>query len=712
MGGKTIRNEATKLAGFQVNASTYGLPAAVVFGTTRISGNVIDYFDFTAHAHTSTQRSGKGGGKVVTTTYTYTVATAIGLCEGPVAGIGKVWKDKGVLENAAQTGFTVFNGERGQTPWSYSLSKHPERALPYSGLCYVAGVADLGEGASLSEFNFEVRGVLLADGLDANPADVIKKILNDTGIEGKYIDLDSLDRYRTFCYCADMFISLGLTDTDKAVNIIDDICLATNTAYYWSQNKLKFTPRAEEEITRGGKTYIPNITPVYDLTDDDFKEQDGGDLVSFERVDRSEAYNHVTVEFLNRENEYNKEQVEFKVQSDINRRGLKSMSTQNLYCLQTKARAEYAAANIAHDSMYSRTRYKFSLDWSKCLLEPGDIVTLTTGAGITLERKSVEIIEIEEEGDGILNFTAVEKNIGAGGPAIYPSQDAGRGDLNINQAPADTQAPAIYHYPTSEPIVGIAVCGTNPARWGGCEVWVSVDGDTYEYIGEVTGPSRYGRLLTGMSAADTAVEVELCDKSQQLLPVSEEAAAADSALILIDNEWIAYQGAELIGAGQYRLSGLRRGRVGTAATAHDTGDHFVRHDQASGFRYNYYEKDIGQAIRIKLPAKNIFGLNVQELDALPAYQYIITNAGQTVTEKRIVEITGISPDAAPEDAWAFFSFENSFSAPPDIFYVVSQTASALANFRDLSAAGFEAQLISIDTGKAVNGTIMYEANGR
>ena len=57
-----------------------------ILGTTRISGNVIYYDDFTAHEHAETVETGKGGGGSTNTniTYTYSVAIIIGLCEGPI----------------------------------------------------------------------------------------------------------------------------------------------------------------------------------------------------------------------------------------------------------------------------------------------------------------------------------------------------------------------------------------------------------------------------------------------------------------------------------------------------------------------------------------------------------------------------------------------------------------------------------------------------
>src|ERR1700761_4820310 len=94
------------LSGLQVQTSAYGKVIPIVYGTTRIAPNLIWYGDFVATPHTSNSSSGggkggvtgggggKGGGGSGSTTYTYSAAVALGLCEGPIAGIGNVWASK------------------------------------------------------------------------------------------------------------------------------------------------------------------------------------------------------------------------------------------------------------------------------------------------------------------------------------------------------------------------------------------------------------------------------------------------------------------------------------------------------------------------------------------------------------------------------------------------------------------------------------------
>ena len=105
------QTNATAIGSLNVQTSAYGTPIPWVFGTARVSPNLLQYADFKAIPHTSSQSAGgKGGGRDVTTTnYTYTAAVILGLTHGPVAGITKAWKDK-ELASVASLQLDVYNG--------------------------------------------------------------------------------------------------------------------------------------------------------------------------------------------------------------------------------------------------------------------------------------------------------------------------------------------------------------------------------------------------------------------------------------------------------------------------------------------------------------------------------------------------------------------------------------------------------------------------
>src|SRR4051794_30690155 len=83
----------------RVQTSTRGQPIALVYGKTRVAGNLIWYGDFASIAHTTTEDVGGKGGRqnTASTSYTYTCALAVALCAGPVNAISKVWRDKDVF---------------------------------------------------------------------------------------------------------------------------------------------------------------------------------------------------------------------------------------------------------------------------------------------------------------------------------------------------------------------------------------------------------------------------------------------------------------------------------------------------------------------------------------------------------------------------------------------------------------------------------------
>lgn len=74
-GGHTTTTRADKISDFIVATAEYGASVPEILGTTRVSGNIIYYDDFTAIEHKEVQKAGKGGrSKHVNITYTYTVA--------------------------------------------------------------------------------------------------------------------------------------------------------------------------------------------------------------------------------------------------------------------------------------------------------------------------------------------------------------------------------------------------------------------------------------------------------------------------------------------------------------------------------------------------------------------------------------------------------------------------------------------------------------
>lgn len=109
MGGKsnssTIATEEPRLGNLRVQTSMYGLAQAMVWGQTRVTGNLLWFGNFQAIATTTTTSQGGGGGgkggggggggvTQVDTKYSYKAAAMLGIARGPILGIASAWKGK------------------------------------------------------------------------------------------------------------------------------------------------------------------------------------------------------------------------------------------------------------------------------------------------------------------------------------------------------------------------------------------------------------------------------------------------------------------------------------------------------------------------------------------------------------------------------------------------------------------------------------------
>lgn len=616
--GRNTTNRADMISDFMINTASYGEVVPEVLGTTRLSGNIIYYDDFTPHEHKTTTRTGKGGGsKHTEITYTYTVACAIGLCEGPIQGIGKVWRDKEIYDYPNEKiELTAYKGDYGQAPWPYVISKHPEKALPYSGLAYMAGVVDLGERGSLPQYNFEIKGKLLetGDGVDVNPADYIVHVLKSIGIDD--VNIDGLEHYREYCKAADILISTPPDSrSSKAQTVINDIAEITNSLVFWSTDRLKIVPLADKPIG----TWSPYNQIQYNLTADDLIPASDGQLVIYKRKDSSESYNQATVEFINRSNGYEKETVAFEIVADVQKNGLKPASKKSAHYLYTKSRAQYYAEQLAMKRLYAKNQYTFRLDWAFCRLEPGDLVTLTDEL-CGLNKQIVVITSVSEAADGQLEITAEGKPPGTYAPAKYNVHENERPFIDYNQAAPSVNDVAIFQ--TVGDVGGNQIfVGVNaPSGWGGCSVWVSDNGENYRRIGSITQQARMGKLKYGFAQNGDFCNVII---NQGVLKSGTHVdAERANTLCWINGEALSYETVETHPDNWYTLRGLVRGQYGTNAINHGANERFIRVDEAL-FHYPYRKEDINKTVYLKFTSLNLFGSNEQGLDEVREYQYKI-----------------------------------------------------------------------------------------
>ncbi|MEA1651845.1 phage tail protein [Nitrospirillum sp. BR 11164] len=626
-GGKTNADTKPSYTGLQVQTSAAGLPIPLLWGTQRVAPNLIWYDDFTSKAVASDTGGGKGGG-AQSTTQVYSCAVAMGLCEGEIAGIGRVWADK-TDTSLAKLNLTLFTGTADQAPFASLYTQHTDQALGYPYTAYVASPSyDLGSSASLPNHNFEVQSDAVSrtgpSAFDANPADILVDFLTNEryGVGLPADRIGDLGAWRSYCAAAGLLMSPLLAQQEAASDIVNRWAQLTNTLIYWSGDQVRALPLGDQPLTGNGVTFTPDLTPVYDLTDDDFIAGAGDDPVTLSRSDPADAINTAKVEYKDRDNSYQTATAEVRDLAAIDAYGLRTGDPVQAHEICSAATASAIATLILQRQLYVRNTYQFKLAWTFALLEPGDIVTLTDAA-LGLAKFPVRITQIDEDEDGLLTFTAEELPAGIGTATLYPTPVTSNTPLNTGVDPGDLADPVIF-----EPSPGlsggvqqvwIGACGLSP-NWGGCSVWVSADDLTYQRVGQITAPARLGTLGQDLTAGAADAYVSLATSRLKLAGGSAADAAAGRTLSLLGAEMVAYGPATLTGSAAYHLADLNRGLYGTGAVDHPAGTPFLRLDEAV-FKYDLPAAYIGQTLYIKLTSFNIFQAAERSLAEVNAYLY-------------------------------------------------------------------------------------------
>lgn len=172
--GPTV--EGPRLNDLKVQTSTYGVIVPRVYGMMGISGNILWLEnDKLKETVKKKKQGGKGGGSSSTLkTYSYSATFALGLCEGTIAGVRRIWcgdrfiYDAGsddletiIASNEVAAGFKIYYGTDDQMPDSrYEANVGIGNAPAFRGLAYIVfydfQLADYGNSLQGAQFKVEV----------------------------------------------------------------------------------------------------------------------------------------------------------------------------------------------------------------------------------------------------------------------------------------------------------------------------------------------------------------------------------------------------------------------------------------------------------------------------------------------------------------------------------------------------------------------------
>jgi hypothetical protein len=649
--------------GLQVQTSSQALPIPIVWGANRISGNVIDYFNF----YSQPASKGKGGlGKGNDNDYFADVMIALceGAGEGYLLNIGFFWANQGVYwfpDPNSDTGFGLYHGTPDQSVWSNAAAVGHD--LGYSNTALIVqGNLPLGESAEVPQYNAEVYSRFTGHNVntevtnfpDANMGDIIPDLLTNTqytlAMDPELLDTPAFEFLTTYHLYANLFFSPTLKDQEQVTSILSRWATLGNYWIFWTGTLLTVVPLGDTGGTNNGVTYTPNVTPIYDLGPDDFQvdSTDAGAAppITVKRKAPEDCYNMVQLDCTIRGSytsgqtggtmggsSYNSTPFRWFDQSEIDAAKVQASNVISAPEICNQVTAGNAVSLIGQRQLYIRNTYEFKLLSNFCLLLPGDIVTLTD-PNIGLDLFPVRITSVTEDDKDTLTLEAEEfpQGVGTATQIDFQTWD-GQAPYNPGDNPSSVNTPVFYQPPPSETqgVSQVWVGASGATSWGGCGVFLSFDGVNYSQIGEIDQATCQGTLTYGLPLAtgvDTTNPLEVVTTESQLAPptaMTEADAQAFRSICMVDDEIIAFAGPTPTGDFSATYDYLIRGVFGTTPAAHAAGAPFAVLSSAAMFAYNLPQQYVGTPLYFFFPSVNEFGAQPQSL--ADCTEYVFAPAG-------------------------------------------------------------------------------------
>ena len=379
------------------------------------------------------------------------------------------------------------------------------------------------------------------------------------------------------------------------------------------------------------------------------------DPVEVTRIRTADQINDIQLEIVDRINQYATAEVEIVDQALIDKFSRRTNGSKSLHMF-ADIQAGNTSAQLQLQKEYIRNTYSFQLESQFCWLDPMDIVELVDAyvfSDLPNNAQLVRITEITENDDGTLTFAAEEYPIGTGNAVSYNLNPAQGFAPNFNNDPGAVNQPIIFTAPLNltngNLEVWCALSGVSPLSWGGVNVWLSYDNETYSLVDTQTGATRMGvttAIFGSGSDPDTTdtLAVDLTESQGQLTGGTQLDADQAATLCVVANvnastvdgvttlendnlEFVSYQQATLTAQYKYSLGAyggmagyLRRGLFNSTIGSHSSGSNFARVDNYI-FRVPVTKGVIGETIYLKFQPFNIYNGGTESLSSSSIVTY-------------------------------------------------------------------------------------------
>lgn len=562
--GNQQAGNGPRLDNLQVQLASEGSPIFFCIGPeNRIAGTVIWKTDLIETKHTKSSGGLSGGGQKQKS-YTYSCSVAIGVCEGAIEAIDKIWANgkviyDGITNDSRYDSLTIYKGTGTQMPDPIIESYEGAGQVPgHRGRAYVVienlQLEDFGR--QLPSFTFLVR-----QQTDTKIKAAIKTILTRAGWSPDYYDLTALsddDNLRGYAVAGPQSIS----------RLLEPIVLAYSLNVRETSGVLEFFPRKNGDAV---------TIPVEDLAAHEF----GGEVprsVSITDNGAQSLPNEIFVQFVDPTNNYQQgSQQDTKIQA-ANR----ISTTLTLPMVLSAGQAKAIAARQLWSSWAERLAAEFYVTPRYVNLQEGDIVAVSIGN----EQYKINITDVATG----WNLISQVKGVVMQSQTITDvtgSSDTGSGsDGGTIVTPLSSLTTHLLNLPPMQddqvktPGYYVATCATNSAKkFRGATLYRSTDGVNFEELDSFDEEAVIGVTTSVLGVGPVGIRdigntVDVTLKEGDLTSATLDQISNGKNIAVVGSEIIAFETATLIGVRQYRLSNLYRGLRDTVDSG-EIGGHVI-----------------------------------------------------------------------------------------------------------------------------------------
>ena len=535
-----------RLDDLRVTTSSYGSAIPRLFGAIRAPGTVIWATDMVEHS--TTQGGGKGSPSV--TTYSYSISLAVALSSRPITGLGRIWADGNLLRGAEgdlKVGgqMRVYSGHGDHAPDPLIASAEGIYAPAFRGTAYVVF-----EDLDLTPFGNRIPALSFEVLADDGPLDLA--ILLD-GASSSLSATSALPGLGGFSHDSD-----NLGDLLAVVDAVYPLVLDASADVLSISDAEALPP-------------VPPLLPLPAITAD---EDSFGAMHGTRRQRHaSDTDLPVSLRYYDSARDY---------LAGVQRAEGRAMAGREQAIEFPGALAASDARRLANRAAARMRWSKESMAWRLAELDPA----LHPGSVVRApgHDEHWRVATWEWRASGVeLELRRLPR-----GPAKAPVGDAGRPLLPLDRSNGPTRlvAFALPFDGSGDPSLPRIMAAPSSAApgWRGAQLF-AWHGETLDpvaiarrraVIGETLGP--LAPSPAHLLERQANITVRLLAPDFALVSAPAEALALGANRALVGSELIQFAQATPLGNGEWRLTGLLRGRGGTEALAragHGSGAPFV-----------------------------------------------------------------------------------------------------------------------------------------